>query len=115
MSAAFDPQEIVQRSQSYEGFMPMVGSARQLGYANYFGFKHISIKSAFGPITTPLKWVLADAASKVSMTVLNITPIQSQEIQDYAKTRILTRRFWFSRYQAVDGATTIPPSVVSMK
>ena len=33
LSAAFDPQEIVQRSQSYEGFMPISGSAGWLGSA----------------------------------------------------------------------------------
>ena len=38
-----------------------------LGYAYSFGFKPFSIKSAFEPITPRLKWVLADAACKVSM------------------------------------------------
>ena len=50
-------------------------------------------------MTTPLKWVLADAPCKVSMIALTIAPILSQEMQDYAKTLILTRRFVFSRHQ----------------
>ena len=40
LSAAFDPQEIVQRSQSYEGFMPIFGSDGQLEYAYFSGFTH---------------------------------------------------------------------------
>ena len=33
LSGAFDPQEIVQRSQSYEGFMPTFNQHGSLGYA----------------------------------------------------------------------------------
>ena len=40
LSAAFDPQEIVQRSQSYEGFMPIFGSDGQLEYTYFSGFTH---------------------------------------------------------------------------
>ena len=40
LSAAFDPQEIVQRSQIYEGFMPIFGSDEQLEYAYFSGFTH---------------------------------------------------------------------------
>ena len=50
---------------SYEGFMPIFDEL--LGYAYSSGFKPFSIKSAFEPITPPLKWVLADAACKVSI------------------------------------------------
>ena len=40
LSAAFDPQEIVQRSQIYEGLMPIFGSDGQLEYAYLSGFTH---------------------------------------------------------------------------
>ena len=40
LSAALDPQEIVQRSQTYEGFMPIFGSDGQLEYAYFSGFTH---------------------------------------------------------------------------
>ena len=48
-----------------------------LGYAYSSGFKPFSIKSAFEPITPPLKWVLADAACKVSMIFFNIASIRA--------------------------------------
>ena len=60
---------------SYEGFMPILIFDESLGYAYSSGFKQFSIKSAFEPITPPLKWVLADAACKVSMIFLNIASI----------------------------------------
>ena len=48
-----------------------------LGYAYSSGFKQFSIKSAFEPITPPLKWVLADATCKVSVIFLNTASIQA--------------------------------------
>ena len=45
----------------------------QFGYPAFY--QAISIKSTFEPITTPLKWVLADAACKVSMIFFNIAPV----------------------------------------
>ena len=45
----------------------------QFGYPAFY--QAISIKSPFEPITTPLKWVLADAACKVSMIFFNIAPV----------------------------------------
>ena len=62
-----------------------------LGYAYFFGFKQFSIKSAFEPITPPLKWVLADAACKVSMIFLNIASIQAGKFKMVQKTLIF---FW---------------------
>ena len=46
---------------------------RQFGYPVFY--QAISIKSTFEPITTPLKWLLADAACKVSMIFFNIAPV----------------------------------------
>lgn len=89
LSAAFDPQEIVQRSQSYEGFMPIFGT----------------VKPAVEPITTPLKWVLADAVGKVSTIFLNIVPIQCREMQNYSKSLVLTQRCIFSRHQSKNPST----------
>ena len=45
----------------------------QFGYPAFY--QKISNKSTFEPITTPLKWVLADAACKVSMIFLNIASV----------------------------------------
>ena len=64
-----DPGDLifVRFGWSYEGFMPILFFDESLGYAYSFGFKQFSIKSTCEPITTPLKWVLTDAACKVSM------------------------------------------------
>ena len=48
-----------------------------LGYAYSLGFKQFSIKSTLEPITPPLKWVLTDAAYKVSMIFFNIASIRA--------------------------------------
>ena len=57
--------------------MPILFFDESLGCAYSSGFKPFSIKSAFEPITPPLKWVLADAACKVSVIFLNIASIQA--------------------------------------
>ena len=62
---------------NYEGFMPILFFDESLGYAYSSGFKPFSIKSALEPITPPLKWILVDAASKVSMIFFNIASIQA--------------------------------------
>ena len=70
-----------------------------LGYAYSPGFKQFSIKSTFEPITTPLKWVLADAACKVSMIFFNIASGLWWEMQNGAKTLNFTQEFYFLRPQ----------------
>ena len=59
----------------YEGFISIFNEL--LGYAYSSGFKPSSIKSSFEPLTLPLKWVLADAACKVSMIFFNIASIRA--------------------------------------
>ena len=59
-----------------------------LGYAYSSGFKAFSIKSAFEPITPPLKWVLADAACKVIVIFFEYRVDPSWEVQNGAKTKI---------------------------
>ena len=56
-----------------------------LGYAYSSGFKPSSIKSAFEPITPPLKWVLTDAACKVSMIFLQYRVHPRWEIHNGAE------------------------------
>ena len=68
-----------------------------LGYAYSSGFKPFSIKSAFEPITPPLKWVLADAACKVSMIFFNIASGLCWEMPNGVKFLIFIRVFGFSR------------------
>ena len=58
-------------------FLVQHGWAGQHGYAYFFGFKSFSMKSAFEPITPPPKWVMADAACKVSVSVANIASIRA--------------------------------------
>ena len=53
LSAAFDPKEIVQGFQNYEGFMPIVRSAGWLGCAHSCGFKRLSWKSHPSPEHSP--------------------------------------------------------------
>ena len=66
-----------------------------LGYAYSFGFKQFSIKSAFEPITPPLKWVLADAAFKIS--IFNIASGLCCEMHNGVKFLIFIKVFGFSR------------------
>ena len=68
-----------------------------LGYAYSCGFKPFSIKSAFEPITPPLKWVLAGAACKVSMIFFNIASGLCWEMPNGVKFLIFIRVFGFSR------------------
>ena len=68
-----------------------------LGYAYSFGFKPVSIKSAFEPHKPPLKWVLADAACKVSMICFNIASSLCCEMHNGVKLLIFIRVFGFSR------------------
>ena len=68
-----------------------------LGYAYSSGFKPCSIKSGFEPITPPLKWVLADAACKVSMIFFNIASGLCWELHNGVKFLIFIRVFGFSR------------------
>ena len=69
-----------------------------LGYAYSFGFKPFSIKSAFEPIITPpLKWVLADAACKVSMIFFNIASGSCWEMPNGVKFLICIRVFFYFR------------------
>ena len=65
-----------------------------LGYAYSSGFKPFSIKSAFEPITPPLKWVLTDAAYKVSMIFFNIASGLCWEMPNGVKFLIFIRVFW---------------------
>ena len=57
--------------------MPILFFDESLGYAYSWGCKPFSITSAFEPITPPLKWVLTDAACKVSMIFFNIASIRA--------------------------------------
>ena len=66
-------------------FLVQRGWVGQHGYAYFFGFKSFSIKSAFEPITHPLKWVLADAACKVNVIYLNIASIQAGKCKTVQK------------------------------
>ena len=68
-----------------------------LGYAYSSGFKQFSIKSTFEPITPPLKWVLTDAACKVSMIFVQYRVDPSWEIHHGVKFQIFIRVFGFSR------------------
>ena len=72
-----------------------------LGYAYSSGFKPFSIKSAFEPITPPLKWVLADAACKVSMIFFNIASGFWWEMQNGAKTLNFTQEFYFLKFRKI--------------
>ena len=47
------------------------------GICIFLGFYQFLLKSAFEPITPPLKWVYADAACKVSMIFFNIASIRA--------------------------------------
>ena len=67
-----------------------------LGYAYSSGFKAFSIKSAFEPITPPLKWVLTDAACKVNM-IFQYRVDPSWEMHNVVKFLIFIRVFGFSR------------------
>ena len=58
-------------------FLVQHGWVGQHGYAYFFGLKAFSIKSAFEPITPPLKWVMADGACKVGVIFVNIASIQA--------------------------------------
>ena len=64
-----------------------------LGYAYSFGFKPFSTKSAFEPITPTLKWVLADAACKVSMILFEYRVDPSWEMHNGVKFLIFIRVF----------------------
>ena len=56
LSAAFDPQAGVQRSQTDEGFMPTFSLTGYMGCANSKGF-HRFCKNRIEAHNTPLKWV----------------------------------------------------------
>ena len=68
---------------------------RQSGYPAFY--QAISIESTFEPITTPLKWVLADAACKVSMIFFNIASGLCWEMPNGVKFLIFMSVFGFSR------------------
>ena len=72
---------------------------RQFGYPAFY--QAVSIKSTFEPITTPLKWVLADAACKVSMIPFNIASGLWREMQMVPKHRILFKNFNFKKFQKI--------------
>ena len=78
-------------------FLVQHGWVGQRGYAYSFGFKPFFIKSAFEPITPPLKCVLADAACKVSMIFFNIASGLCWEMPNGVKFLIFIRVFGFSR------------------
>ena len=82
---------------SYEGFMPIFDES--VGYAYSFDFKPFSIKSAFEPITPPLKWVLADAACKVSIIFSISRRFELGTVKWIAKTLNFTQEFYFLRPQ----------------
>ena len=63
------------------------------GYPAFY--QAISIKSTFEPITTPLKWVLADAAWKVSASVENLAPVWAGKCKMVPKHWILLKSFTF--------------------
>ena len=65
----------------------------QFGYPAFY--QAISIKSTFEPITTPLKWVLADAAWKVSASVENFAPVWAGKCKMVPKHWILLKSFTF--------------------
>ena len=67
-----------------------------LGYAYSSGFKPFSIKSTFEPKTPPLKWVLTDAAYKVSM-IFQHRVYPSWEMHNGVRFLIFIRVFGFSR------------------
>ena len=66
-----------------------------LGYAYSSVFNPFSIKSAFEPITPPLKWVLADAACKVSVILFNIASIQAGKCTIVQKQRFFVEALGF--------------------
>ena len=66
---------------------------RQFGYPAFY--QAISIKSTFEPITTPLKWVLADAAWKVSASVENFASVWAGKCKMVPKHWILLESFAF--------------------
>ena len=53
MSATSDPLAGVQRSQTYEGFMPILELAGKLGCAKSCGCKRFFVNIALEPITPP--------------------------------------------------------------
>ena len=95
----------------------------QFGYPAFY--QAISIKSTFEPITTPLKWVLADAACKVSMIFFNIASGLCWEMPNGVKFLIFLGVFGFSRLRVkscrcfliysfnrwVSGPNGLPPEV----
>ena len=71
-----------------------------LGYAYSSGFKPFSIKSTFEPITPPLKWVLTDAAYKVSMIFFNIAPVWAGNCKmDCQNTEFYSRVLLFENFE----------------
>ena len=85
---------------------------RQFGYPAFY--QAISIKSTFEPITTPLKWLLADAACKVSMIFFNIAPVWAgnckmdcQNTEFYSRVLLFTTSSFFL-YTFAGGASRPP-------
>ena len=73
-------------------FLIHLGSLR---YANSSVFDQFFIKPTFEPITTPLKWILADAAWKVSASVENFASIRAGKYKTVPKHSILLQNFVF--------------------
>ena len=69
------------------------------GYAYFFGFTPISIKSAFEPITPPLKWVLTDGALKISLIFFNIASIRAVGCPMVQKHRFFLEFFSFRDFE----------------
>ena len=85
----------------------------QFGYPAFY--QAISIKSTFEPITTPLKWLLADAACKVSMIFFNIAPVWAgnckmdcQNTEFYSRVLLFTTSSFFFVYFCRGGLPAPP-------
>ena len=79
----------------YEGFMRIFWFILDHLDMQIHWFLTFSIKSTFEPITTPLKWVLADAAWKVSASVENIESIRAGKCKMVPKHWCLLEYFVF--------------------
>ena len=81
------------------------------GICIFLGFYAFLLKSAFEPITTPLKWVLTDRAWKVSVTVFPMGSYGAGKCPLVKNCWFFLVSFDFSKFSTVGGAKTLPPSV----
>ena len=81
------------------------------GICIFLWFYAFLLKSAFEPITTPLKWVLTDRAWKVSVTVFPMGSYGAGKCPLVKNCWFFLMNFDFSKFSTVGGAKTLPPSV----